>query len=80
MKWIEETGGDYIAYSQGFYYKVNNAVLWRKGTNAIVLRNTWTGEERIIWIDEIFKTNRKEVLKALNKAKDMVDNGIIEVI
>ena len=80
MKWIKETGSDYIAYSQGNYYKVNNAVLWRKGSNEIVLRNTYTGKERFIWVDEIFKTNKKEVLKALKKAREMINKGVIKVI
>lgn len=80
MKWIREVGKDYIAYSQGTYYKVNNAVLWRRGSDRIVLRNTWTGKEEDIWIYEPFRTDEKEVEKALKMARGMIDKGVIKTL
>ena len=46
--WIIDTEADYIAYSEGIYYKRNNAIIYRLNKKELVLRNTWTGEERVL--------------------------------
>ena len=46
--WIIDTEADYIAYSEGIYYKQNNAIIYRLNKKELVLRNTWTGEERVL--------------------------------
>ena len=79
MKWIKETGKDYIAYSQGNYYKVNNAIIWRKN-DRIILRNTYTGNEVFLSIDDYLKNHEKEAIKQMNNFKKMIDEGIIKAI
>ena len=66
--WIKETGKDYIAYSEGVYYKVNNAVVFRIPKKQVVLRNTWTGKERVL------KTNISKP-KALKFMKEFIKKG-----
>ena len=46
--WIIDTEANYIAYSEGIYYKQNNAIIYRLNKKELVLRNTWTGEERVL--------------------------------
>ncbi len=41
--WIKENDD---TYSEGVFYKVNRALI-RRGEN-VILRNTWTGDEKII--------------------------------
>jgi len=48
MTWIKDEERDYIAYSEGRYYKVNHAIIFRREKKEIVWRNTWTGEEKIL--------------------------------
>ena len=60
-----ESGDNYIAFSEGNYYKVNNAVVWRAKTKQVVLRNTWTGNE-IILLSNASKA------KALDFMKDFI--------
>jgi hypothetical protein len=46
--WILDTEKDYIAFSEGNYYKVNNALVFRIPKKEVVLRNTWTGKEKVL--------------------------------
>jgi hypothetical protein len=46
--WVLDTESDYIAFSEGVYYKVNNAVVYRIPKKEVVLRNTYTGKEKLL--------------------------------
>lgn len=48
IKYIIEKGKDYIAFVEGVYYKVNNAIIYRIKEREVILRNTWTGKEKIL--------------------------------
>jgi hypothetical protein len=46
--WILDTERDYIAFSEGNYYADNNAIVFRIPKKEVVLRNTYTGEEKVL--------------------------------
>ncbi len=60
--WIKETGKEYIAYSEGNYYKVNNALVYRILKKVVVLRNTYTGKEKIL-AEKIGKTKALKFMR-----------------
>ena len=62
-KWIIDTERDYIAYSEGIYYKLNNAIVYRIPKRELVLRNTWTGAEKLLAQD----INKTQALKLMRE-------------
>lgn len=60
--WVLDTEPDYIAFSEGNYYKVNNALVYRIPKKEVVLRNTWTGNEIVL----AEKINKPEALKLMH--------------
>lgn len=63
MEWIKETGKNYIAFIEGVYYKVNNAIIYRIDKREVVLRNAWTGKEQILKQG----INEKEAIKFIKE-------------
>ena len=46
--WILDTERDYIAFSEGNFYEVNNALVYRIPKKEVVLRNTYSGKEKVL--------------------------------
>lgn len=47
--WVKVSSGDkYFGYAQGTYYKVNHALLYFPSEKRLILRNTYSGDERVI--------------------------------
>jgi len=63
--WVLDTELNYIAFSEGVYYKVNNAIVYRIPKKEVVLRNTYTGKEKVL-AENISKS------KALNFMHDFI--------
>ena len=68
--WIIDTEADYIAYSEGIYYKQNNEIIYRLNKKELVLRNTWTGEERVL-NEGINKTEALKQIKVFIKSNTL---------
>jgi hypothetical protein len=66
--WVLDTEPNYIAFSEGVYYKVNNAIVYRIQKKEVVLRNTYTGKEKVL-AENISKS------KALNFMRDFIRKG-----
>jgi len=60
--WVLDTEKDYIAFSEGNYYKVNNALVYRIPKKEVVLRNTWSGEEKVL----AKNVSKEKALKLMN--------------
>jgi len=59
--WILDTEPNYIAFSEGNFYKVNNAIVYRIPKKEVVLRNTYTGAEKVLATD----VSESEALKIM---------------
>jgi len=66
--WLLDTEKDYIAFSEGNYYKVNNALVYRIPKKEVVLRNTWSGEEKVL-AKNISKPKGLELMKEFAKSE-----------
>jgi hypothetical protein len=64
--WILETSQDYIAYNQGVYYKVNNALIYKIEKKEVVQRNTFTGKEKVL-AENIGKTKALKLMRSYAK-------------
>ena len=61
--WIRESGSDYIAFTEGVYYAVNNAIVYRISKKELVQRNTYTGKELVIATN----ISKKDALKRMKE-------------
>jgi hypothetical protein len=46
--WTLDIEKDYIAFSEGNYYAVNQALVYRITKKEVVQRNTFTGKEKVL--------------------------------
>ena len=67
-EYTKESGNDYVAFIEGVYYKVNNAVVYRTNKKEVILRNTFTGKEQKLKEN----INKKDATKFL---KEFIKKG-----